>query len=594
MVVKAILHGLKLALFFVLTCLLLPIYSCFVVRYATKKAAAERRAEELMDPIWGLAANTEERRMLSITPSMLEEGHPGAHHEHGGKNTILNGSSTSAKSKRTTTTTSTAAARLGKLVPNLPYPKALGASSKLFSFSLASSSGTTSPPLFKKQLSPFFTRLPLEIRRAIYHHALSCYRVHVVRVRGKVASFACPEGIEKGFVCFKGGCEDYHCLSIDAPNIMRAWVGQGVSSFGDLAHRIDVAPVTFCAGATRGIAGALDLLSVCRQVYTEAITVLYKNLTFQMDLITLLAFSISIPEHHLKAITKLEISGPQLNYIDSGYYLQYLPSFRRIRRRPTPQQPSSPTLPTTAQQANDDSHPSPLPPSPDLYRINRKLTCFTRYRAEDIPVYTPRAPTAWEETCNQLLPRMAGLCELRISLKRPWRLRERCMSPASERYLLRPLVDKRLRETTLPFLRVFEVRVDWEEGLEEHMWNETGLWPVPQKPVPPPGSEVEMLEMLEMLEGQEGQEGQEPEMEEVDMWRPSALLLEKSGQTELLVREGWEPWRDEQWDSFLVKKKAGGRARRMKRMGTTKMQMQMQMETEMEKGGDYGRMRRSQ
>ncbi|KKZ67956.1 hypothetical protein EMCG_06376 [[Emmonsia] crescens] len=151
---------------------------------------------------------------------------------------------------------------------------------------------------------------------------------------------------------------------------------------------------------------------------------------------------------------------------------------------------------------------------------------------------------------------MTALCELRISLKRPWPYSAKCMSPASERYLLRPLADEQLRRTKLPFLRVFEVRVDWEEGLEEHMWNEKGLWPAPIKkllslplPLPLPGSETEMQEM---------HEAREPEMEVEDMWRPGAFLLERGSRAEFLAREGWEVWRDEQWDSYLVKEKKGG------------------------------------
>lgn len=256
MVVETILNVLKSTVFSVVACLLLPLYPCFIVKYATDKAADERRAEGLMAPIWGLAANTEERKTLSITPSTLEEGHSGGH-ARGGDN-ITNGNSLYANSK-----TKKTRARVGILLSKLPYTKAFRVSSSSPS---SSPSASASPPLFKKQLSQFFTRLPLEIRLAIYHHVLSCQRVHVVRVPGKVASFACPEGVEHGFVCFEGGDEDYQCLST---NVNRACVGGGLVSVGNLAHQLRAAPVTFSVGATRGIVGALDLLSVCRQVYVH-------------------------------------------------------------------------------------------------------------------------------------------------------------------------------------------------------------------------------------------------------------------------------------------------------------------------------------
>lgn len=299
--------------------------------------------------------------------------------------------------------------------------------------------------------------------------------------------------------------------------------------------------------------------------YTEAITVLYRHLTFQMDLITLLALSISIPNHHLRAITKLEISGPPLNYIDSCYHLQYLPSFRHIHR-PSSTNSSSSSSSSSSPSSNSPSpshspshSPSPTTPQPTLYKINRKLTSFTRYRAGDIPIYTPRAPTAWDEACTRLLPRLPALRELRVSLKRPRTtppLGPRCMSRAAERFLLRPLADGwdgcgqllRLR------LRVFEVRVDWAEGLEGHGWAEKGAWPVVRgrrlssSPGEGEGEDEE--------EGEEGEEA-EAEVEMVDMWRPSAFLLERGSRAELLAREGWEPWTDERWESYLVETKAG-------------------------------------
>ncbi|QSS62425.1 hypothetical protein I7I51_02162 [Histoplasma capsulatum] len=96
--VDAVLRALKAVFLSAVTCLLLPIYPCFIVKFAAEKAADERRAEGLMQPIVGLTlAETEgtdrtggrggggggrrrrrrKRRRLSITPSILEEGHSG-------------------------------------------------------------------------------------------------------------------------------------------------------------------------------------------------------------------------------------------------------------------------------------------------------------------------------------------------------------------------------------------------------------------------------------------------------------------------------------------------------------------------------------
>ncbi|PGH06011.1 hypothetical protein GX51_02602 [Blastomyces parvus] len=532
MVVDVIKHVLKVVLLTVVQCLLLPVYPCFIAKFAAEKAADERKAEGLMVPIVGLAPTSskpDERRRLSITPSMLEEGHPNGH----ANNNIAKGA-TSSSSDAARSSSNESPSRVARLLSKRPRIPPL---SHFFSFAPSPSPPAAGPAHLNGQQSLFLARLPLEIRLAIYHHALACHRVHLVRVPGKVASVACAEGVEIGYTCFKGGREDYACLPA---SVNHPWVGHGPISFGNLPQQLEAAPVTFADGVRRGVVGALDLLSVCRQVYAEAIAVLYKRLTFQMDLITLLAFSISIPEHHLKAITKLEISGPRLNYIDSAYYLQYLPSFRQIRRpsSSSSHSSSSSSSSTTTEHAN-----TTLPPQ-TLYKINRKLTSFTRYRAQDIPVYTPRPPTAWEETCARLLPRLTGLCALRISLKRPWPFAERCMSPAAERYLLQPLAEAVCPPGgvggtgRLPLLRVFEVRVDWEEGVEGHGWEEKGVWPA--------------------LKGEgegEGEGDGGTGTEEVDMWRPSAFLLESGSRAALLEREGWEVWGDERWASYLVREK---------------------------------------
>ncbi|EDN09811.1 predicted protein [Histoplasma mississippiense (nom. inval.)] len=385
--VDAVLRALKAVFLSAVTCLLLPIYPCFIVKFAAEKAADERRAEGLMQPIVGLTlAETEgtdrtggrggggggrrrrrrKRRRLSITPSILEEGHSGHCEEeqpslkqpHQGQVPVAQAAGSQISSSPV-------------VLPIASIPTAVRHQIQI----------SISISIYIHHQSPFFTRLPLEIRLAIYHHALACHRVHLVRVSGKVASCACPEGVEPGFSCFVGGRADYACLAASFRRPVVAY-GPGSSSVA-VPYELEAAPVVFADGATRGIVGALDLLSVCRRVkqkhnttqqnsYTEAITVLYRHLTFQMDLITLLALSISIPNHHLRAITKLEISRPPLNYIDSCYHLQYLPSFRRIRRPSSTNSSSSSSSSVLFPFPLPFSLPFPLPRNPATHPLQNQ------------------------------------------------------------------------------------------------------------------------------------------------------------------------------------------------------------------------------
>ncbi|EER40469.1 predicted protein [Histoplasma capsulatum H143] len=134
------------------------------------------------------------------------------------------------------------------------------------------------------------------------------------------------------------------------------------------------------------------------------------------------------------------------------------------------------------------------------------------------------------------------------------------MSRAAERFLLRPLADgwDGCGQLLHLRLRVFEVRVDWAEGLGGHGWAEKGAWPVVRgRRLSLSPGEGEGEDEAEEEEGEGEGEGEEAEVEMVDMWRPSAFLLERGSRAELLAREGWEPWTDERWESYLVETKAG-------------------------------------
>ncbi|EEH37661.1 hypothetical protein PAAG_08079 [Paracoccidioides lutzii Pb01] len=473
-------------------CLVSPFYACFLISSARKKAASERERRELMTPVLGLTT-TARRRRLSITPSMLEKGQS---------------SQFGADIKQEKT-------GFGRLLSNLPGTSAIRV--------LSSSSSPS-----RQEESRFLTRLPLEIRLTIYQYALSTQRVHVVTIPGKVASVACSEGTREGFVCYNGNKHDYQCPP--------AHVYRPTTRAGCVIRELSVAPVKFLPSAKKGISGALDLLCVCRQVYTEAVTVLYKNMTFQMDLLTLLGFSISIPDHHLKRITKLEISGPHLDYLDSYCYLNNLPYFRRIRR---PGAHPSIQHQHTADNINDSSNdiPTPAPKSiPKFYTPTHDACFYSRSAFGDFTIYSPRPPTGWEVACSEVLPHLTSLCELKISLKRPSAFSEKCMSRATERYMLRPLCQLKLQ---LPRLHVFEVRVDWQEGLEGQMWSDAWEWP------------HETGEEQGQGQGQgQGHDLVRDGVMMTAMWRPNVFLWEEVEKVEL-IRDGREVGMDERWNSYL-------------------------------------------
>ncbi|KAG5288092.1 hypothetical protein I7I48_10186 [Histoplasma ohiense] len=293
--VDAVLRALKAVSLSVVTCLLLPLYPCFIVKFAAEKAADERRAEGLMQPIVGLTLAESEgtdrkgggggrrrrrrrrrrkRRRLSITPSILEEGHSGHGHAERSSRPSSGHSKDRFLSSRLPVPRYLHAPSFSLSLP-FPLPFAAKSKSPSTPTSTSTSTSTSTPtstptsvntlPLKNQHQSPFFARLPLEIRLAIYHHALACHRVHLVRVPGKVASCACPEGVEAGFSCFVGGRADYACLAASFRRPVVAY-GPGPSS-GAVPYELEAAPVVFADGATRGIVGALDLLSVCRRVY---------------------------------------------------------------------------------------------------------------------------------------------------------------------------------------------------------------------------------------------------------------------------------------------------------------------------------------
>ncbi|KAK2751366.1 hypothetical protein FQN55_001102 [Onygenales sp. PD_40] len=284
--------------------------------------------------------------------------------------------------------------------------------------------------------SPFFTRLPPEVRLLIYRYVHSSGRMHVVTAASKMASVPCSKDVVDGVSYRVAGFCECVAHSVTFTTHRRHCVG----------YELPAAPVSFHnPNARRGAKDALNLLQVSRKVYSEAITVLYQNLTFHMHPISFLGFSISIPDHHLKLIRKLDLGGLPIDYLDSYTHLDYFPSFRKI-----PQTPNNPR-----ERAK-------------FYTFDHEVHLWTNLR-EDFSVYHPRPPTTWEVACRQILPRMTGLTELRISLECPlfpvptgFRI-----SRATERYLLQPLV-----ELSLPNLRVFAVELGWKEGTEEQGWQQ--------------------------------------------------------------------------------------------------------------------------
>ncbi|PGH18857.1 hypothetical protein AJ79_00270 [Helicocarpus griseus UAMH5409] len=459
-------EGLKFIGYGFLLCLCSPVYLCIGIAHIRRTTAQERRLKRVMKPVKGLDTSNKSRRRLSITSTLLEEGQA---------------SQEPASSDSGNAMTKIQAGTI-KVLSKIPCIRGR----RLDSFS------GVSPPSIQ-QSSGFLTRLPIEIRLMIYNYVIPPRRmIHLVTVPGKLASILCPE--ESNVGCYKQRWRNYVCLDegVSRPSYSR----------GCVSRILPAAPVSFCDDTAKGVRGALDLLCVCRKVYTEAITVLYKGASFQMDLLTFLAFSISVPEQRLKQVTKLEISGLDTHYLDSYYYMKNLPAFHRIRRQQA-------TAPSNQKEKPSKSYP--------------KLYTLSQVR-DELPIYTPRPLTGWQVACTEVLPRMTGLRELKISIRQP--STEMDVSLATERYLLLPLSELRL-----PYLCDFEVRVGWKKGLEEQMWED--MWPSSRKSL---------------------EKGQGPR---VAMWRPNVYIWEEKGVWEAHELVEGDGRMEGGWDSYVRKKGEG-------------------------------------
>lgn len=164
---------------------------------------------------------------------------------------------------------------------------------------------------------------------------------------------------------------------------------------------------------------------------------LYSDRIFSLHYITLLGLSVSIPQHQFGSIRKLDLDGLDIEYLDTYYYLDYIPSLRRKLRLK-----KGVLLQHKLQY--------------DFALESKK--CFESYSADAHSLYSSLVPTAWNVACIKVLPRMTSLTELRIKLTaNP--VSGVSVTHAREKHVLGPLWAVRL-----PNIRIFEVTVNWDQG----------------------------------------------------------------------------------------------------------------------------------
>lgn len=132
-------------------------------------------------------------------------------------------------------------------------------------------------------------KLPLEIRREIYHHVLGGETLHVVRLASRLGNVKCRE------------------IEQSAPWRHRCWgipVKDSDVYWGPYDDTVE----------EQG--GFLPLLQTCRKVYIEAVEILYsKNMFSMLHIESLLQLSYTILPHRLNAIQLLELGW----YVNSAY-----------------------------------------------------------------------------------------------------------------------------------------------------------------------------------------------------------------------------------------------------------------------------------
>lgn len=137
-----------------------------------------------------------------------------------------------------------------------------------------------------QKLSPFFEKLPLEIRHQIYICVFQddAPLVHIVHRRGRrrLGHLRC-RGTYSGTRWLYASC--WSCKA----NTAADWYP---------SHRGD-----------RTDGGVLPLLRSCRKLYAEAIDILYRSLTFAMaNLTTMILFSLTVLPQRLNAVRRLQLT----------------------------------------------------------------------------------------------------------------------------------------------------------------------------------------------------------------------------------------------------------------------------------------------
>lgn len=143
--------------------------------------------------------------------------------------------------------------------------------------------------------SPFFQKLPAEIRLMIYNYAFGDETIHLVQLKGKIRHVRCQHtssSLEN----------NRHCCPI-TPARWRVNDGRVAGHTDRLLY-----PHTHALLPEMLSHSSLSLLRTCRAMYTEAADIPYRNAVFDVDdLHTFIAFSLTICPDRLQAIKRLTV-----------------------------------------------------------------------------------------------------------------------------------------------------------------------------------------------------------------------------------------------------------------------------------------------
>ena len=112
-------------------------------------------------------------------------------------------------------------------------------------------------PSFSQEQSPFFSRLPLEIRLMIYQDVFDCRRVHIVPARGKLVGIPCNLPGSDGECAIRDGKGVHGEVYFTKRGECFVWSDP-------------TQPATSLRNLTERLAGALKLLRMCRRAYVFA------------------------------------------------------------------------------------------------------------------------------------------------------------------------------------------------------------------------------------------------------------------------------------------------------------------------------------